>query len=70
DGAAYPLFRLLLAGITQEQFWLSADCTIELLQDVVTQLGWTTGQQQAATDVVASLATLSSTQEQLQNWVF
>ncbi|MGL6177052.1 MAG: hypothetical protein ACRC1U_08660, partial [Vibrionaceae bacterium] len=53
DDAAYPLFRLLLAGITQEQFWLSVNCTTELLQDVVTQLGWTTGQQQAATDVVA-----------------
>ncbi|MGL4827592.1 MAG: hypothetical protein ACRC24_09035, partial [Vibrionaceae bacterium] len=70
EGSSYPLFRLLLAGITQDEFWLSAACTTELLQDVVTQLDWTTGQQQAATDVVASLAASSATKEQLQKLGF
>lgn len=70
EGSSYPLFRLLLAGITQDEFWLSAACTTELLQDVAMQFGWTTGQQQAATDVVALLAASSATKEQLQKLGF
>ncbi|MGL5291289.1 MAG: hypothetical protein ACRC9T_05110, partial [Vibrionaceae bacterium] len=74
DKGAYPLFRVLLAGITQESFWLSHGCSTELLQDVTRQLDWTNGQLQAAAAITASLAAnpanLNATQEQLQKLGF
>ncbi|MGL5291326.1 MAG: hypothetical protein ACRC9T_05320, partial [Vibrionaceae bacterium] len=74
DKDAYLLFRVLLAGITQESFWLSHGCSTELLQDVTRQLDWTNGQLQAATAIATSLAanpaSLNATQEQLQKLGF
>ncbi|MGL5335986.1 MAG: hypothetical protein ACRC9R_07565, partial [Enterovibrio sp.] len=50
-------FRLLFAGISQDESWLTSSCTKELLQDAISLFSWGAVVEQSATRALGSIFT-------------